>query len=294
MLAGVKQTGTRGDRVRGWRRLAVAIWPEPNDPQMFGDIEVDAGSALAFIERERDRTGVHVTILHVAGKALAHALSEHPELNVLPHGDRLTPRGRVDVAFIVGLDEGETNAGVRVRDADRKAVADIARELQSRAASLRTRADPSVERFARLVDHVPLWLLRLGLRAGVWLTVDRGLDLGLPGLEPGGFGSALITSVGGMGIDHGYPMLTPFGRVPIAVMLGRVTRRPVADGDEVVIRPMLTLSAVLDHRFLDGSHAGRLVTSMRAYLADPEAFEPSADADYAPASAAMNPSRRTS
>jgi pyruvate/2-oxoglutarate dehydrogenase complex dihydrolipoamide acyltransferase (E2) component len=37
---------------------------------------------------------------------------------------------------------------------------------------------------------------------------------------------------------------------------------------------MLTLSATLDHRYLDGSHAGRLVRSARAYLEDPGSFEP--------------------
>jgi pyruvate dehydrogenase E2 component (dihydrolipoamide acetyltransferase) len=37
---------------------------------------------------------------------------------------------------------------------------------------------------------------------------------------------------------------------------------------------MLTLSATLDHRYIDGFHAARLSTSARAYLEDPRSFEP--------------------
>jgi 2-oxoacid dehydrogenases acyltransferase (catalytic domain) len=269
---------TRSARLHGWRRLAVAIWPEPGDPQMRGDIDVDAGPALAFIEEARERASVHLSVVHLVGKALGHAIGTHPELNVLPHRDRLTPRDHVDISFIVAFDEGRSNAAVRIRDVDRKPAIAIARELEVRARELRADADPTIDRFVGIVDRVPLRLLRLGLRAGVWLTVDRGIDLGLPGLEPGGFGSALVTSIGGMGIDHGYPMLTPFSRVPISIAVGRIVRRPVAVEDEVVIRPMLTLSAAMDHRYLDGFQAAQLIGPMRAYLADPGAVDGPVDA----------------
>jgi pyruvate/2-oxoglutarate dehydrogenase complex dihydrolipoamide acyltransferase (E2) component len=268
-----EKTAIRSERLRGWRRLAVAIWAEPGDPQMRGDIEVDAGPALAYIEEAREHTGVHLTIVHLVGRALGHAIAAHPDLNVLPHRDRLTPRDRVDVSFIVAFDEGRSNAAARIRDVDRKPAISIARELEVRAEELRSHADAAVDRFGRIVDRVPLPLLRLGLRAGVWLTVDRGVDLGLPGLEPGGFGSALVTSIGGIGIDHGYPMITPFSRVPIAIAVGRIARRPVAIEDQVVIRPMLTLSAAMDHRYLDGFQAAQLIGPMRAYLADPRSVD---------------------
>jgi pyruvate dehydrogenase E2 component (dihydrolipoamide acetyltransferase) len=43
---------------------------------------------------------------------------------------------------------------------------------------------------------------------------------------------------------------------------------------EVVVRPMLTLTATMDHRYIDGYHAARLARSVRAYFAEPGAYEP--------------------
>lgn len=37
-------------RVRGWRKLAGAAWGRPSDPQFFGDLELDAGALLSYIE----------------------------------------------------------------------------------------------------------------------------------------------------------------------------------------------------------------------------------------------------
>jgi pyruvate dehydrogenase E2 component (dihydrolipoamide acetyltransferase) len=37
---------------------------------------------------------------------------------------------------------------------------------------------------------------------------------------------------------------------------------------------MVTISAAMDHRYVDGSHAARIASAVREYCADPAAFEP--------------------
>ena len=77
--------------VDAWRKIAGASWGRPLDPQIFGDIEVDAGALLTFLEAERERSGVHVTVTHLVGKALAHALAENPDVNVRLRRGRFDP-----------------------------------------------------------------------------------------------------------------------------------------------------------------------------------------------------------
>ncbi len=115
------------------------------------------------------------------------------------------------------------------------------------------------------------------LRLSAWLTVDLGLDLPRLGLRRHTFGSAMVSSVGMFGINRAYAPLSPYYRVPLLVLVGEVQSRPVAVEGEVVVRPMLTLSATLDHRYLDGFHAARLARAIEAYCADPAAFEPPLD-----------------
>jgi pyruvate dehydrogenase E2 component (dihydrolipoamide acetyltransferase) len=63
-------------KVQGWRKIASATWGRPNDPQIYGDLELDATRLLAFIEEARAATGVHVTVTHIVGKIDFTALLE--------------------------------------------------------------------------------------------------------------------------------------------------------------------------------------------------------------------------
>jgi pyruvate/2-oxoglutarate dehydrogenase complex dihydrolipoamide acyltransferase (E2) component len=68
--------------ISGWRKITTATWGHPNDPQIYGDLDIDAAAALEFIEKTRAATGVRLTVTHLAGKAAAYALGKHPDMNV--------------------------------------------------------------------------------------------------------------------------------------------------------------------------------------------------------------------
>lgn len=262
-------TPRRQTRATGWRKVASAIWDGPNDPQIYGDIEVDAGAILAFVQTVRAETGAHVTVTHVVGKAVAQALSEHPELNVYKSRGRFLPHDSVDIFFVVAVDDGRDLWGVKVREADRKSVAEIATELTSRAARIRTGDDLEFGRTKRLIDGMPTPLLRLGLSLADRLTGDLSLDLNRYGLPREAFGSAMVTSVGMFGVERAFGPLSPYYRIPLLALVGEVTPKAFVVDGEIVARPILNISATMDHRYLDGSHAARLAKSVRAYLQDP-------------------------
>ena len=71
-------------RAEGWRKVASATWRGPLDPQIYGDLELDAAELLAFIQDARAATGVHVTVTHLVGRALAHAVASE---QLAAHGD---------------------------------------------------------------------------------------------------------------------------------------------------------------------------------------------------------------
>src|SRR6187200_1270269 len=101
-----------------WRKIAPAMWSHPRDPQIYGDLELDATPVLGFIEDVRSSSGAHVTVTHVVGRAVAQALALHPELNCTLSRGRFKPRETVDISFIVAVGDGRDLSSVKVRNAD--------------------------------------------------------------------------------------------------------------------------------------------------------------------------------
>jgi pyruvate/2-oxoglutarate dehydrogenase complex dihydrolipoamide acyltransferase (E2) component len=256
----------------GWRRIAAASWDRPLDPQIYGDLEIDATALLSFLEETRRETGVHVTVTHAVGRALGHALAEQPDLNTRLVRGRFLPRDSVDIFFVASVAGGEEVSGVKIQAVDTKTLPEVAAELERRVERIRS-GDLEVGGPAGAVDAVPFFVLRRALRFVAWLTTDRNRNLRKLGLPRQPFGSAMVTSVGMFGVQKAYGPLSPLYRVPILALVSEVTVKPVVEDGEIVARPMLTLCATMDHRFLDGSHAARLARGVRAYLEDPAAFE---------------------
>ena len=269
--------GGRRRKLGGWRKLANAQWGPPNDPQIYGDIDVDATALLEFRDRLREQTGAPVTVTHLVGKAIAHAMASSRDLNVRLFAGNVVQRDTIDVFFIVSAEQGSELSGVKVERADEKGVADIAAELASRAGRIRTGTDEEFGKTKSMLGRTPHWALRYAMRLSAWLTADLDLDLKRFGLPRQAFGSAMVTSVGMFGIQHAYAPLARTYRVPLLVLVGEITPKPVVVDGDIVARPILTLSVTLDHRYLDGFHAARLARATREYCEDPAKFEPDGD-----------------
>jgi hypothetical protein len=261
-------------RTEGWRKLAGAAWGRPADPQFYGDLELDAGELLSYIDEARRVTGVHITMTHLVGRAVAHGLVAVPELQVRLARGREHQRESVDVFFIVTTGGGKELTGVKIHSADRKSAVEIAREVGRRCAAIEAGDDPELGRGKALLTHLPPRMLRVALHLGAWLTSDLNLDLSRLGMPRQAFGGAMITSVGMWGVGHAYSPLAHYYRVPLLVLVGAVRKLPVVIDDEILVRPMLTLTATFDHRYVDGFHAAQFARAIRSYCQAPGQHEP--------------------
>lgn len=261
-------------RLHGWRKLAGSTWGPPTDPQFFGELEVDASAMLDHVRRVREATGARVTLTHLVGRAVAHGLTEVPHLRMRLTRGREYPRESVDVFFIVSTGGGDDLTGIKVADADRKSAAEIAGELAKATGAIADGTDGEFGRVKRIFDLLPPRMLRAVLRGSAVLSSDLDLDLPTLGIRRQAFGSAMVTSVGMWGVVHAYSPLASYYRVPVLVCVGAVSQRPVAVAGRVVVRPMITITATFDHRYVDGYHAARFAQAVQDYCAHPAEYEP--------------------
>ena len=71
----------------------------------------------------------------------------------------------------------------------------------------------------------------------------------------------------------GFAPLSHVERVPLLVLVGAVADKPVVIDRKLEIRPILPITATIDHRYVDGWHIGRAMRSFRSYLESPSTFE---------------------
>ncbi|HEY3364672.1 MAG TPA: dihydrolipoamide acetyltransferase family protein [Symbiobacteriaceae bacterium] len=92
----------------------------------------------------------------------------------------------------------------------------------------------------------------------------RAGGLALADLEGGTF---TVSNLGGSQIGFFMPVINP---PQVAILgLGRAIQKPVVRDGQVVIRPMLPLSLVFDHRAIDGAPAAAFLDDVRAALEEP-------------------------
>ena len=211
---------------------------------------------------------MQVTVTHVVGKAVAHAIADHPELNTRLFRSRFIPQESVDIFFIVSVDEGRDLSGVKVATPIASPWSRSRRSSPAVPPAFAAATTPSSGRAkACSTPRRPGCSSRSCVPA--------------PGSRP--TGTSTSSDSGCRGRRSAARWSAPSGcsgssmptarcrPVPDSVARARRRDRPkavVVDG-EVVARPMLTVSATIDHRYLDGSHAARLVEEVRTYLEDP-------------------------
>lgn len=257
-----------------WRKMSLANWKHPTDPSVYGRLEVDMTQALAYADSESERSGAKVTPTHIVVRATALALRRHSAANAIVRFNRIYERKQVDIFCQVAIAGDKPDlSGAVIRNADRKKAGDIAAELRDKALAVREDRDEELGKSRKSLDLLPAFLYRPVLWFLAILQYTFNLDLRFLGLPRNAFGSAMVTSIGSLGIDEGFAPLVPMSRTPIVLSVGKVSDRAVVVDGQIVIRSVCVLSACFDHRIMDGLTGGKLGAAVSRYMADPAAYE---------------------
>lgn len=251
------------------RKMAIASWSSPREGNIYGKVIVDMTNALNYIDYLRKTYGKKVSVTHLVGKAAGTALADCPDLNGRIFLGRYIPHKTMDLSFLVSLEGGNDLGKFKICNIDKKSVVEVCEELAQGADRLRKGKDENFEKPKSMIRLLPTWLLRPLLWFTGYLTAAAGINAKAFGLEKFPFGSAIITSVGMFGVDEGYAPPTPWARVPIYLAIPEVKKRPVVINDQIVIRPMLDLTATIDHRFMDGHRGSMIVKMLRNFMENP-------------------------
>ena len=192
----------------------------------------------------------------------ARALRTRPAANVALYG-RLWPRiagcDRIVAKVAVDMchDDVRFVAGALVPDADQ---ADLAR------------IDTTIRRFAALDAATAPELSRLRvLWRAPWPVAALGFaaTLARPPARTAALGTFSVSSLGNRAVEA----VAPLGGTTVSVGVGVVREAAVVRDGRIVVRPVMTLTLVFDHRIIDGILAADLLTDvadrLESWPADP-------------------------
>lgn len=84
-------------------------------------------------------------------------------------------------------------------------------------------------------------------------------------------GTITLTNVGAAGpVDTGAPLINP--PEACVVGFGAIKKRPMAVGEQVLVRPSAWISMSCDHRIVDGATAAKFIGKLVSLLEEPEAL----------------------
>jgi len=256
----------------GWRKAASSIYRRPTDSKLFGSVEMDITDLEAYIAEKR-KNGIKATLTHIFILAAARALkNEVPELNTYIKRGNVVLRDHIDVMVSVLLRESQMGS-VLIKDADQLTLEELIKvmneEVQNSRKGNENKTMQMKDKLTRIPWPVRGWVFRM-LKT---ITADWGLSFPSLGLSANSFGSFVVSNIGNVGLDMGYPALLPTSNVSFVLVLGGVNRKPAVVGDQILPRTILSLGAALDHRVVDASHGGLLFRYLKKIVKNPELLD---------------------
>jgi pyruvate/2-oxoglutarate dehydrogenase complex dihydrolipoamide acyltransferase (E2) component len=255
-----------------WRKVASAIYKKPVDSKIFGQVELDVTDLEEFVAGKR-KNGIKVTLTHIFTLATARALRyEVPELNAYVRRGSIIPRRRVDAMVSLLLDGSEMGS-VKIENADQVTLDEFSVLISDGIKKARKGDNNKTMDMKGTIAGIPwpfrVWLLRLFK----FLTISWGFSIKRLGMTPDSFGSFIVSNIGTLGLDIGFPALMPISNVSFVLVIGAVDKKPWVLNDEIVVRKIVTLGAALDHRVCDASHGGRLFHYIKYITKHPELLD---------------------
>ncbi len=253
-----------------WRNISTAVYGAPNEGKIYGMIEIDVTEAWELINSNR-RKGRRITMTHLVAGAVGRAIGwDIPEMNAFVRRGHVVQREEVIVTVAVNMHGGKEMTSVKLYDAHKKTVYEIAEGIRNRVAEARNGSDNDTMENKNFISKIPWPFRRMTFLLIRFITNTLGLEIKSMGLGHNAFGSILLSNIGSHGLTMGLGALFPGSKLPAVLIMGKEEDRPVVIDGKIVIRKILPITGTFDHRIMDGYHGGVLAHHVKRYMENAE------------------------
>lgn len=271
-----RHEGVRVAKAPTLRRLMPFLMPGRNEAVVFFEQQIEVARAQALVDRiNARRPDRRVTLFQVILFALMRTIAARPDLNRFVVGKRLYQRKTIDLSFAVKkeMTDAATLTTVKVTFDPSDTLDAALDRIAARIGEGRGAKKLPSEKEMDVVTLLPRALLRLL----VWLqgALDYWNLLPRSVIDPDPlYASMFLANLGSVGIDSAYHHLYEYGTIPFFATVGRVKKAViVGEGDQPVVREVVSIKYSFDERITDGLYCARSLEIFKHWMDDPESLE---------------------
>jgi hypothetical protein len=266
-----------GDVVRdapAYRRMMPLLMRRRGDASVYFEQHIDAGPALAYLERQNaagGTVGVKLTLQHLLMHAIVQTIAERPRLNRFTMGGRLYQRRGIFISFSAkkAMSDDAPVFVVKKQFEPGQSVAQIAEHTLVGIGEGRSDRPTHVDKELSFFLRFPLFVLSPAVRLLMWLDAINLLPFAFFKDDPL-YASVFIANLGSIRLDAAFHHNYEWGNIPIFVTIGQTKEVPFVKPDGTLgVRKELLLRWTLDERIEDGLYCARALELVRTRLENP-------------------------
>jgi pyruvate/2-oxoglutarate dehydrogenase complex dihydrolipoamide acyltransferase (E2) component len=255
-----------------WRKVASTVYKKPIDSKVFGGVEFDVTELEKYISQKR-KEGLKITLTHFFVLVLARAVkTEIPEFNTYIRRGKIVLRPSIDAGVSVMQVDGSMSS-IIVPKADLLDYSGLEIFMNAEILKSRKGNENGTMQSKNILAQLPWPFRNWFFNIYKTLTINWGIYTPVLGVSANSFGSFMVTNIGSLGLDYGFPALLPTSNVSFVLVMGGIQKKPVVVNDEIVIRRMMSVTIVFDHRVADASHGAKLFKFIKQSIRHPEEFD---------------------
>ena len=265
--------GKKARKIPHYRRIMPMLMPRRNESVVYFKQTIDLEAASKWIEEFNASSDVHITVFHLALAAIAKTLHERPRLNRFISGRHIYQRDGVWMSFAAkkSMNDDAPLSVIRRRFPEGESFTQFVQSLRADIEVARSDRQSSVDKELTLAFKFPVPIVAFGVRVIEALDRWNLAPKGLIGEDPM-YTSAFVANLGSIKIDAAYHHLYEHGNNPIFITIGKVAKRPMVIGDEVLARLSVELKYSYDERIEDGYYCAQSIGRIEERIADPASW----------------------
>lgn len=251
----------------------IASWSSPNDPHVYGKLELDISKVEEYIDKLSKKLNKKITITVYSLKLISIVLSKFPDLTCYIKYGKLNEKENIDLCCLVAVGEGEDLCNAVINSCELKSIEQIHDELNDNAEKYRKKKNEDHNKKNVLANFIPNFILALLVQAFSYIS-SIGLSFKPFGVRSNEFGSCVITSIGSLGIEDGFPPIPPPTFCPLLISICKKFTANKYDIDgNLSEKTFLNFNLTADYRFLNYKTTREFIKEFKRIGENPVIFE---------------------